>query len=511
MVFRSLLFNRLVKVSLICQATIFKGTSVKSVIDGLKPASLWNHFYAICQIPHGSKNEAAITKYVTAVATSRGLAFVVDAKGNVVVKKPASRGREKNASLALQCHLDMVCEKNADTVHDFLRDPLKLIRVGDFIKADGTTLGADNGVGVASLLALMEATNIAHGPLELLFTVDEEVGLGGALGLSPDLLTARRLINLDSEEEGELFIGCAGGIDTVATLAVTRATIPAGFESFRLRVSGLKGGHSGLEIHSGRANAIALIARVLKSLTTSFDVRLLQIAGGNKRNAIAREVEAVIVLPRTYSDNVCTMIAEYNACFNDEFELVDPSVSLVFTPHDTPVKESFTRESTATVATLLSALPHGVISMSTELPELVETSTNLAIVHSTLHAVTIETSQRSAVASRKNAIAQTVRSVFECAGAVVEQGSGYPGWKPNPSSELLAVAKKVYHEITATYPKVKAVHAGLECGIIGEKYPGMDMISIGPNMAMVHSPDERLDIYSVERYWNYLTKLLEQL
>jgi dipeptidase D len=481
---------------------------MKSAIDGLRPEPLWRYFAELSAIPRGSKHEEKATAYVAGVARRLGLEAVTDACGNVVVRKKAAKGRENAAAIVVQSHLDMVCEKNAGTVHNFDRDPLVLRRQGNCITATGTTLGADNGIGVAAGLALMEDAAVRHGPLELLFTVDEETGLTGANNLRSDFLQSRILINLDSEEEGVLCVGCAGGMDSRGEVPVAFEPLPPKHRLFRLKAAGLRGGHSGLDIHRGRGNAIKLLGRALQALV-SCGVRLASIEGGNKRNAIPREAAATIALPEKSFDDAFAGMSALAGIFKAEFAATDPGVELTLEKLRSGKGPVMKRASAKAILNLLSVLPHGVIRMHAAIPGLVQTSTNLARVATTKKSVVVETSQRSSVESEKAEIVATVCAAFDLVGAGVSHGDGYSGWQPNLVSPILKTAQAVYRAKYGKDPDVKAIHAGLECGIIGDKFPGMDMLSLGPTLEFVHSPAERVPVDSVERVWDFLVAILE--
>jgi dipeptidase D len=483
---------------------------MSSAIDGLTPPLVWKYFAELARIPRCSKHEAAAGRFVLDTAKRLGLEARQDRFGNVIVKKPASAGHEHAARICLQGHLDMVCEKNADKKHDFSKDPIELVRKGDVLMANGTTLGADNGIAVATNLAIMEDRSLAHGPLELLFTVDEETGLTGAHNLQPGFVESRTLLNLDSEEEGALYVGCAGGQDTTGTWKVETEAAPATLAPLIVKVSGLKGGHSGLEIDKGRGNALKILNRVVLALAGDGG-RLAAMNGGNKRNAIPREAEALVYVPKAKVDAARTLVGEWNDLVRNELTTVEPDLRVTATPvtgkgKRTPIlKRKYQRQ----ITQVISALPHGVVKMSADIPGLVETSTNVAVITTTGRKVALATSQRSAVASEIQEIAQTVRTIFEMGGADVDQGSGYPGWQPNMASAILKQAIDVHKALFAKAPEVKAVHAGLECGIIGEKYPGIDMVSFGPTLEGVHSPDEKIYIKTVPNFWNYLMGILK--
>jgi dipeptidase D len=480
---------------------------MSDAIEGLKPERVWKYFGEISRIPRGSKNEAAISRYVVDTARALGLEAVADPLGTVVVRKPASAGKEQVPMICLQGHLDMVCEKNNDTVHDFLKDPIELVRSGNFLTANGTTLGADNGIAVATNLAIMEDSTLVHGPLEFLFTIDEETGLTGAANLSPKFLRSRTLINLDSEEEGALYVGCSGGRDTRGSWTATFQPAPAGTVPYLLKVGGLKGGHSGLEIDKNRGNSIKIINRLLLALA-DLGGRIASVNGGNKHNAIPREAEAVIFLPKKQKARGAEAVAALSAGLKDEIATVDPDLTVSFSPIRVTKGKVFPKGVQEKVLRTISALPHGVMKMSSDIAGLVETSTNVAVIQTEKNRITVVTSQRSSVATEIHEISHTVGSIFLLGGADVQQGDGYPGWKPNLRSPILATAKRTYQELFGREPLVKAIHAGLECGIIGEKYPGMDMVSMGPTLEGVHSPDERIHIDTVEKYWNLLLGIL---
>lgn len=481
------------------------------VLEGLKPELVWKYFEEISQIPRGSKNEKAISNYVVETAKKLGLDVRQDKKLNVVVRKPATPGYEHLPSVCLQSHLDMVCEKNKDTVHDFLKDPIQLVVKGNVLMANGTTLGADNGIGVATSLALMEAKDVEHGPLEFLFTVDEETGLTGASALQPDFLMSKTLINLDSEEEGQIYVGCSGGKTTTFSWKLATEAVPKNYVPMVIKVKGLKGGHSGLEIDKGRGNSLKILNRVLLPLQ-ELGVRISSLEGGNKSNAIPREAEAIIFVPLKKMNDCSAVVSQWNSIIRDELSTVEPD--LIISIDEVKVRKGskvWKKKLQEQVLKTIAALPHGVIKMSADIKGLVETSTNVAIVKTTPKKIELITSQRSSVASEIDEIVQTVSAIGELGGAEVSTSEGYPGWKPNLDSPILKVAKETYRQLYGVSPEIKAVHAGLECGIIGEKYPGMDMISFGPTLEGVHSPDEKIYIDTVEKYWNFLLAVLKNV
>jgi dipeptidase D len=482
---------------------------VSQAIEGLKPPLVWKYFAEIAKIPRCSKHEESIAAYVVATARRLGLTAVQDACGNVVARKPAAAGFERLPSICLQGHLDMVCEKNAGTVHDFSKDPIELVRKGNTLMANGTTLGADNGIAVATNLAIMEDRSLRHGPLEFLFTIDEETGLTGAANLDPKLITSRILLNLDSEEEGALYVGCSGGRDTLATWTLATEAAPAGTVAAVVGVKGLRGGHSGLEIDKGRGNAIKILARVLAVLSDD-GARIAELRGGNKRNAIPRECTAVVAIPRKTWGAAVASVSRMNGVCRAELAGVDPDLSITLAELPGGKKRKVLKKPLQKkILMSIAALPHGVLRMSTDIPGLVETSTNVAVIDTTKKAVVIATSQRSSVGSELDEAVQTVQSVIELGGGKAEVSAGYPGWKPNLSSKILKTAKETYRQLYGKEAAIKAIHAGLECGILGERVPGMDMVSFGPTLEGVHSPDEKIQIDTVEKFWNLLLAILQ--
>ena len=480
-------------------------------IEGLRPEAVWKYFAEICAIPRCSKHEEKISRYVYDTAKRMGLQASTDAFGNVVVRKPASAGKEHVTPIVLQGHLDMVCEKNKGTVHDFAKDPIRLVRHGNALMADGTTLGADNGVAVATNLAIMEDRSIEHGPLEFLFTVDEETGLTGANNLGTEFLKGRTLINLDSEEEGALYVGCSGGRNTTASWKLSREAAPPKSVTGVLHVKGLKGGHSGLEIDKGRGNAIKILGRVLLALQPA-GVRIASLEGGNKTNAIPREAEAVVALPKNKWAAAEAIVKQFGDVVRAECATVEPDLAIGLEEAKGRKRvKVLSRGLHRKVLAAIAAFPHGVTKMSADIPGLVETSTNVAVVRMMPKAVEIITSQRSSVASELDELCHTVRSIAELAGAKAGTTEGYPGWKPNLDSPILKTAISTYRQLHGKEPAVKAIHAGLECGIIGEKYPGMDMVSMGPTLEGVHSPDEKIHIDTVEKYWDFLLAILRNV
>lgn len=482
---------------------------MNTAIENLQPSSLWKHFAALSAIPRASEKEAAARDYVLAQAARLGLEATQDAAGNVVVRKPARPGREGAIGAALQGHLDMVCEKNEGTVHNFDTDPIRFVRDGGWLKADGTTLGADNGVGVAAALAVMDSDDIAHGPLEFVFTIDEESGLTGASEFPGGVLQSKYFLNLDGEEEGTLCIGCAGGMDTLARRKVERRPTGPG-ATWRVKISGLEGGHSGVDIHKGRGNAVRILGRVLEMILDRLPAAIASVDGGSRRNAIPREASATVVLDGANEPALRSLVASAQEQIVAELGAFDPALKLSLDSAPRP-EQVFTGEDARLIAGLLASQHHGVLAMSPDIPGLVQTSTNLAMVSTKDDVVAIETNQRSAIASAKQDAARMVATIFRLAKFDVEHAVGYPGWKPEPASDIVRTVRAVHKDVLGKDPELVAMHAGLECGVIGEKYPGMQMISFGPQIEAPHSPSERLRISSVEPFWALLKGVLERL
>lgn len=477
--------------------------------EDLKPQGVFHYFAEICKVPRPSKKEEKIIAYLQAFGKKHNLETLTDEVGNVLIKKPATPGMENRKTIVLQSHVDMVCEKNNDVQHDFLNDPIETEIDGEWLKAKGTTLGADNGIGVATELAILADDAIAHGPLECLFTIDEETGLTGAFALKEGFMNGDILLNLDSEDEGELFIGCAGGIDTVAQFAYQEVDVPAGYFCCKVQVKGLKGGHSGGDIHLGRGNANKILNRFLSQTLKKYDMYLCEIDGGNLRNAIAREAHAVIALPEADKHAVRADLNIFAAEVQAEYNVTDPDLQLLM-ESEAPRAKAIDKDTTKRLLQAIYAVPHGVYAMSQDIPGLVETSTNMASVKMKPgNIIRIETSQRSSTASSKRDMNTMVRTVFEMADAEVSSGEGYPGWKPNPHSEILEIATASYKRLFGVDAKVKAIHAGLECGLFLDKYPTLDMISFGPTLQGVHSPDERMLIPTVQKFWDHLLDILK--
>jgi len=480
-------------------------------LKNLSPQPLWNYFEEICQVPRPSKKEEKIIKFLLDFAQSHGLKARQDQIGNVLISKPATPGRENDQVVVLQSHVDMVCEKNSETKHDFETDAIKAFIDNGWVRAQGTTLGSDDGIGVAASMAVLTATDLSHGPIECLFTVDEETGLTGAFALQSGFLTGNILINLDSEDEGELFIGCAGGIDTVGTLKYTPEALPAGSFAMKLEVKGLLGGHSGDDINKNRGNANKIMNRFLIDASKLFDLRIVDFNGGNLRNAIAREASAIVVVPHSQKES---LIVEWNVFASEmefEFEYAEPKLKM---HHQSVASPEFVIDSDtqSRLLKLIAACPHGILEMSSRMIGMVETSTNLASVKfSGNNEIVLTTSQRSEIDSRKYMAAEMVESAMLLAGASVAHSDGYPGWTPNPDSAVAKIAADSYKKLFGSDPVVKSIHAGLECGLFLEKYPELDMVSFGPTIRGAHSPDERISIETVDKFWKLLVDVLENI
>ena len=481
-----------------------------SSLTELKPPFLWKHFQQILTIPHCSGHEQRLADYIVAQAKRLNLFSKKDKTGNVLVRKNAAAGRENTEPVILQGHLDMVCEKNSDVAHDFSKDPIvPEIREG-WVYAKGTTLGSDNGIGVASALAVMEDAQLVHGPLEFLFTIDEETGLTGARRIEPGFLKGNNLINLDSEEEGTFTIGCAGGADSEITFPLKRKRARLK-QAYRLKIFGLRGGHSGLDINQGRANAIKLLARILWQAKGLFALELIRVEGGNKRNAIPREAWADFLFDPAKFKPLAAFVQNVCEKIRVEYRAVEKDFQYSLEPVDRKADEPLTTGCQDALVNFLFTCPHGVLSMHPEIAGLVETSTNLAIVHCARSTARIICSSRSSVASALEATRNMLKAHVQLSKGKIKQPEGYPGWAPNLQSSLLKTLKDVYVRVFGKETRVVAVHAGLECGIIGEKFPGMDMISFGPTIEHPHSPEERVQIASVESYWQFLTAALQSL
>lgn len=480
-------------------------------ITELKPAGVWRIFDEITQVPRPSKKEEKIRAYLRKFAEDRHLDFDEDAVGNIVIRKVATKGYENLKTVVLQSHMDMVCEKNSGVDHDFEKDPIKTIVADGWVKADGTTLGADDGIGVASALAVLDDESVEHGPIECLFTVDEETGMTGAFGIQPGFIKGDILLNLDSEDEGQMFIGCAGGMGTTGIVRYDTKKADANAFFAKITVNGLKGGHSGGEIHIGLGNANKLLTRILYTVMEQMPMNLVAIDGGNLHNAIPREAYAVIAVPADKKEALAAIVNVMQSNMQHELRKVDPDVKVTLESENKSDKV-IADDCTKRFVRMLYAMPHGVLGMSHDMEDLVESSTNLASIKmKKAGEIEVETSQRSSSETLKEDIGNIVKAVFELGGAKVEVRDGYPGWEPNPDSEILKVVNQAYRKLFGKDPEVLAIHAGLECGLFLTKYPNLDMVSFGPTLRYVHSPRECCEIETVELFWRHLVEVLKNI
>ncbi len=482
--------------------------SGNDVFAGLEPAALWRHFAALTRIPRPSGHEQRAIDHVCQWARAHGFGTRRDAAGNLCVRVPATHGREAAAPLVLQAHLDMVCERNADSPNDPEQGRIQVVREGEWLRSEGTTLGADNGIGIAAAMAVAEDRSLRHGPLELLMTVDEEAGMSGAQGLDPALLTGRTLINLDSEDDRLVFVGCAGGGDVKLTFRARRVELPRELQPLRLRVRGLQGGHSGIDIHRNRLNAIHALARLVQQGAADAPLRLAAIDGGNKRNAIPREAGATLCVAD--AEAFRRQLAAATATLREQFRGRDDGLDVVVESAGATA-DAWGEAESRRLLDLLRAMPSGVVSMSPDIPGLVETSTNLGVVRTQGEAAEILVLARSSVAAALAGLIDAHRSLARLAGAECAHLGGYPGWQPDLGSRALAVTRRAYARLHGHEPQVTAVHAGLECGLIGQRVPGIDMVSFGPTLEGVHAPGERVHIASVGRFWRLLGAVLADL
>lgn len=480
-----------------------------STILQLAPQNVWKHFYSLTRIPRPSGHVEQVTEFLVNFGKELGLESFTDEVGNVIIRKPATPGMENRRGVILQAHMDMVPQKNNDTVHDFTKDPIETWVDGEWVKAKGTTLGADNGLGVAAAMAILEAKDLKHGPLEVLITKDEETGMYGAFGLKEGTLKGDILLNLDSEQEGELYIGCAGGIDITASLEYKEEAPADGFVARKLTLKGLRGGHSGLEINEGRGNANKLLARVVHDLLVEFDCQLASFEGGNMRNAIPREAHAILLFNPDDMEGLDDYIKEYEAQINSEYETIESNVSLKMEAVEVPATV-VPEEIQDNMINVLMACQDGVMRMIPTVPDTVETSSNLAIVVIAGGKAEVRILARSSCDTMKDFLADSLAACFSMAGMKVEFSGAYSGWQPNVNSPILQAMKSSYKEQFGTEPAVKVIHAGLECGIIGATYKNLDMISFGPTLRSPHSPDERAYIPSVTRFYDFLVATLEK-
>ncbi|PKP08318.1 MAG: cytosol nonspecific dipeptidase [Bacteroidetes bacterium HGW-Bacteroidetes-4] len=479
-------------------------------IRNLEPQAVWEYFYQLTQVPRPSKHEARIQDFMVKFGNDLGLETIKDEVGNIIIRKPATAGMEDRKAVVLQGHLDMVPQANSDKKHDFTTDPIEAYIDGDWVTARGTTLGADNGMGVAAAMAVLASKDIAHGPVEALFTSDEETGMTGAFGLKPGVLKGDILINMDSEDEGELYVGCAGGIDGTFTFDAKLKEVPNNHVAYRLSITGLKGGHSGMDIILERGNANKILFRFLHLAAKRYQARIMDVVGGSLRNAIPREAFATVVVPEAKTQEFLAHVSDFEAVVKKELASADPGLSIKAQATELPEKViSDGVQSRLTKA--VNGCPNGVIRMSIDMPGLVETSSNLAVVKLDGDKVVVQCLLRSSVDSAKDDLATSIGSVFRLADAEVSFSGAYPGWKPNMDSEVLKLMQNTYKNMYGRIPDIKAIHAGLECGLLGGVYPNWDMISFGPTIRSPHSPDEKVHIESVGKFFNWLTETLKNI
>jgi dipeptidase D len=478
-------------------------------IENLEPKLVWKHFDEIRKIPRCSKHEEKIRDYIVNFAKTQGLKTKIDQVGNVVILKPATVGMQNKPTVILQGHMDMVCEKNSDVTFDFSKDPIQLKITGDLLTANGTTLGADNGIGLAISLAILEDKKVRHGPIEGLYTVDEETGLTGAFAMKSDMLTGKIMLNLDSEDFGVITVGCAGGGDSSIELPIKMQTT-RGDESLMVKVLGLRGGHSGVDIHEQRGNAIKILTRLLWKASQKYEFSLFDIKGGDKHNAIPREAYAKLVIEKKNKNDFIVAIKAEEKEIYEEIKPIDPNLKVDVSTCE-PSKIGLEKSSQVCLLNLVHGLPHGVHQMNYDIKTLVNTSTNLATIAVKENNIVIGMSSRSPMKSALQDMRDRIKAIASLSGAKVSEGTPYPGWKPDLQSKILALSKKTFKDMFNTEPKIEAIHAGLECGIIGEKFPGMDMISIGPTLKNPHSPEEQLHISTVDKFYRYLLKILESI
>lgn len=479
-------------------------------LQNIKPVEIFRNFAAISKIPRGSGNERAISDYLKTFAEKLNLEVIQDEALNIIIKKPATKGYENSPTVIIQGHMDMVCEKNEGTKHDFEKDPIELVVKGDELYANGTTLGADNGIAVAYAMALLEDNSIEHPPLEVLLTTDEETGMTGAMAVSKDNIKGKILINIDTEEEGYLLVSCAGGIRTRSAIKIEKEDI-ANKKFFTIKVRGLKGGHSGCDIHLGRGNSNKIIGRILKDLTKKIDFNLIAINGGSKNNAIPREADAVIAIEEIKEGSLFEIIEEWNKVIKNEILGADKDVD-IFVEHNKEIfHKAITKEKTEKIINLLYLYPSGVNTMSTTIDNLTESSANLGIVKTLADEVEFDSAIRSSIPSLKDEITNRIKSITELVGGSFEANAGYPGWEYNPNSKVRDICMKVYKEMKGEDAIIYAIHAGIECGLFQEKLGDIDMISFGPNIRDAHTPNEHLSISSTENVWNYLKEVLKNI
>ncbi|QIZ77421.1 aminoacyl-histidine dipeptidase [Ferrimonas lipolytica] len=481
-----------------------------TALSSLSPQGLWSWFDTICSIPHPSKQEIALRDHIQNWANEQGLANQLDAVGNLIIRKPATTGMENRKGVVLQAHLDMVPQKNSDTEHDFGRDPIRPYIDGDWVTATGTTLGADNGIGMSSALAVLADNNIEHGPLEVLLTIDEEAGMTGAFGLQAGILQGDILINTDSEEEGEVYMGCAGGVDASLTLPVAREAVPAGYTTVQLALTGMKGGHSGVDINIGRGNANKMLARFLFGHAAELDLRLVELKGGSLRNAIPREAWATVAVAPSQLEPLQQLCEHFEQCLNQELGAVENPISFSFGQTDA-AEQVFVAPAQATLLAMVHSAPNGVVRMSDSFPGIVETSLNVGVITTEADTVTVLCLIRSTIDSGRSMLEKQLQALAQLAGARCELSGAYPGWNPDPSSPIMQVVRETYEGMFNKLPTIQVIHAGLECGLFKKPYPQMDMVSIGPTICFPHSPDEKVEIASVGKYWQLLLAVLKAI
>ncbi|NGN99588.1 aminoacyl-histidine dipeptidase [Grimontia sp. S25] len=481
-----------------------------SEISQLSPQPVWQFFDKICSIPHPSKHEEQLAQYIVDWATSEGLSVTRDDIGNVIIRKPATAGMENRKGVVLQAHIDMVPQKNENTDHDFTTDPIRPYIDGEWVTADGTTLGADNGMGMATCLAVLASKDIEHGPLEVLLTIDEEAGMTGAFGLKAGWLDGEILLNTDSEQEGEIYMGCAGGVDASIAFSLERETLGGGYVGKTLQIKGLKGGHSGVDIHTGRANANKLLGRFLAGHANELGLRLLSVRGGTLRNAIPREAFADVAVPAANEEKLTNLFSHFESILKEELGAIETSIALSVL--DAELSEQALKPSVQSrIIATINACPNGVIRMSDDIPGVVETSLNLGVITTEDDKMTLLCLIRSLADSGRSYVESMLKSTGELAGAKVTFSGAYPGWKPDPESEIMHVFRKTYEDIYGRAPDIMVIHAGLECGLFKEPYPNMDMISFGPTIKFPHSPDEKVEIATVGLFWEQMLAMLKAI
>ena len=481
-----------------------------SALSSLYPQPLWQWFGQICAIPHPSKHEQALSQHIQQWARDKGLPVVEDKVGNLIIKKKATPGFENRKVVVIQAHLDMVPQKNADKTHDFTTDPIEAYVDGDWVKARGTTLGADNGIGMASALAILGSDDIQHGPLEVLLTIDEEAGMTGAFGVEPGMLDAEILINTDSEQEGEIYMGCAGGVDAEFTVPVQWQNTASGVIAFDLSLTGLKGGHSGVNIHLGRGNANKLLARFLADHATALELAIASFSGGSLRNAIPREATVSLTVPSAKLTQLQQAVTEFEALLQFELAAVEPALKLGLAEVVTPA-QVLTAATQQTLIHLLNLCPNGVMRMSDEVEGVTETSLNMGVISTKEHSIQVLCLIRSLIDSGRQQVESMLSSLAQLSGTEVKFSGAYPGWKPNPDSPVMAIVRDTYQDIYHKEPVIMVIHAGLECGLFKKPYPDMDMVSIGPTIRFPHGPDEMVNITTVGQYWELLLAVLQRI